>query len=118
MSDSVECVQVVVRCRPLNEKEINKGCKKILSVDEESGEILVGNNDKKLSSPKNDKKTSFFGSPRSAKSGQYPSKMFTFDKAYGEKLRYHWSKIHTKISIQNTYQALPRNRFTKIRQRE
>mmetsp|Transcript_21796 Transcript_21796/g.35012 ORF Transcript_21796/g.35012 Transcript_21796/m.35012 type:complete len:733 (+) Transcript_21796:210-2408(+) len=61
MSD-VECVQVVVRCRPLNQKEIQNGCKPVVSVDESSGEVNVAVAQKK--------------------SGN--CKLFTFDKVFGE----------------------------------
>eukprot|EP01084_Bolivina_argentea_P155920 271697_1 len=69
MTDSVECVQVVVRCRPLNQKEIDGRCKKILAVNESSGEIIIGNNDSR-----NNKQSTL----------QISSKMYTFDKAFGE----------------------------------
>lgn len=85
MTDSVECVQVVVRCRPLNQKEIDKGCKKVVNVDDSSGEIIIGNNPNTKQSNFNDE-PSFYSSTKKQQSSQFPSKMFTFDKAFGEKL--------------------------------
>lgn len=84
MTDSVECVQVVVRCRPLNQKEINKGCKKVVTINESTGEIIIGNsNDNK--NDKNDE-ASFYAASKRQQSSQFPTKMFTFDKTFGEKL--------------------------------
>ena len=73
MAASVECVQVVVRCRPLNQKEIDKGCKKVVSINESTGEIIIGNNN-------DDNKY------KKQQLSQFPTKMFTFDKTFGEKL--------------------------------
>ena len=85
MADSVECVQVVVRCRPLNQKEIARGCNAVVSVDESTGEILIGNSDNRSKSSNNEA-PSFYATTKKQESNQFPSKMFTFDKAFGEKL--------------------------------
>ena len=84
MSGKVECVQVVVRCRPLNEKEIQRGCKKVVTVNESNGEIFIGNtNDSKQYAITNE--PNFSSSVKKQQSAQVSSKMFTFDKAFGEK---------------------------------
>ena len=82
MADSVECVQVVVRCRPLNQKEIDKGCKKVVTINESSGQIIIGNNDGNYNSDE----PSFYSSIKKQQSSQFPTKMFTFDQTFGEKL--------------------------------
>ena len=85
MSESVECVQVVVRCRPLNQKEIDRGCRSVVSVDESSGEVITGSSDNPGKSSSNDE-PSFCSTTKKQESSQFPSKMFTFDRAFGEKL--------------------------------
>eukprot|EP01084_Bolivina_argentea_P181327 313180_1 len=81
MADSVECVQVVVRCRPLNQKEINRRCQKVVVVDETTGEIKIGNTQTKS----NDEPSSFSSTKKQALNAtQFASKMFTFDKTFGE----------------------------------
>jgi kinesin family protein 3/17 len=58
---SEECVKVVVRCRPLSEKEVNDGRQRIVDMDGARGEVRVSN-------PK-------------AGPGE-PPKSFTFDQVY------------------------------------
>lgn len=36
-----ECVKVVVRSRPMNQKEIEKGCKQIVNIHPETHQVLV-----------------------------------------------------------------------------
>jgi hypothetical protein len=36
-----ECVRVVIRCRPLSQKELNEGREKVVVMDKENGEVLV-----------------------------------------------------------------------------
>ncbi|XP_053706202.1 kinesin-like protein KIF3B [Synchiropus splendidus] len=61
-SRSAESVKVVVRCRPMNEKEKAANYERVVSVDVKLGQIIVRN-------------------PREASSGDVP-KVFTFDSVY------------------------------------
>lgn len=42
-STSAECVKVVVRCRPLDEKEIRDGHERIVDIDVNKGCITIHN---------------------------------------------------------------------------
>uniref|UniRef100_A0A672RJP0 Kinesin-like protein n=1 Tax=Sinocyclocheilus grahami TaxID=75366 RepID=A0A672RJP0_SINGR len=61
-SKSSESVKVVVRCRPMNEKERAANFQRVVSVDVKFGQVAVRN-------------------PRSASSHEHP-KVFTFDSVY------------------------------------
>ncbi|KAM9830234.1 kinesin-like protein KIF3B [Syngnathus typhle] len=61
-SKSSESVKVVVRCRPMNEKELAATYECVVSVDVKFGQIIVRN-------------------PREASAGELP-KVFTFDSVY------------------------------------
>ncbi|XP_072222847.1 kinesin-like protein KIF3B [Leuresthes tenuis] len=61
-SKSSESVKVVVRCRPMNEKERAAGFQRMVSVDVKLGQILVRN-------------------PRETSANEHP-KVFTFDSVY------------------------------------
>ena len=39
-----ETVRVVIRCRPLNKKEVNEGRAKVVNMDRDNGEILIQKN--------------------------------------------------------------------------
>ena len=43
MSDASVNVKVVVRCRPMNGKEREKDCKKIVKIDEKNGTVELHN---------------------------------------------------------------------------
>jgi hypothetical protein len=60
---SNECITVVVRCRPLNKKELDESRKSIIDVDGESRQIGIKYPD----------------------SANEPPKYFTFDATYDEK---------------------------------
>lgn len=62
MSSDAENIRVVVRCRPLSEKEQAAGCHDIVVVDTVQGTVLVTN-------------------PNGAH-GDVPPKMFTFDTVF------------------------------------
>ncbi|XP_077518616.1 kinesin-like protein 64D [Amblyomma americanum] len=62
MSTDAENIRVVVRCRPLSEKEQAAGCQDIVAVDTVQGTVLVTN-------------------PNGAQ-GDVPPKMFTFDTVF------------------------------------
>nr|XP_061802000.1 kinesin-like protein KIF3B isoform X3 [Nerophis lumbriciformis] len=64
-SKSSETVKVVVRCRPMNEKELAAAFECVVSVDVRFGQIIVRN-------------------PREASAGELP-KVFTFDSVYDSK---------------------------------
>ena len=36
-----ECVKVIVRCRPLVDKELSMGCKSIIDIDKKTNQILI-----------------------------------------------------------------------------
>ena len=55
-----ECVKVIVRCRPINQREKNLNCKTVISMDTPKGQCSITN-------------------PHDEKA---PPKMFTFDGAY------------------------------------
>ncbi|KAK7097398.1 kinesin-like protein KIF3A isoform X2 [Littorina saxatilis] len=59
----VDNVRVAVRCRPLNEKEIQQGCKMVVKVDEMRGQVTVKHPDT---------------------SNSDPPKNFTFDITFGQ----------------------------------
>lgn len=59
-----ECVQVVVRCRPMNKKEISRGCENVLDIQPSRGVV-------EIFSPKDDDRSN--------------GKMFTFDAVYDSK---------------------------------
>lgn len=61
-SKACEAVRVVVRCRPLNRKEVVSECENILDIDERLGQITIRN----PKAPPDD-----------------PMKVFTFDSVYG-----------------------------------
>lgn len=61
-SKACEAVRVVVRCRPLNRKEVVSECENILVIDERLGQITIRN----PKAPPDD-----------------PMKVFTFDSVYG-----------------------------------
>ncbi|RVE70293.1 hypothetical protein OJAV_G00062520 [Oryzias javanicus] len=61
-SRSSESVKVVVRCRPMNEKERAAGFERVVSLDVKLGQIMVKN-------------------PREASANEHP-KVFTFDSVY------------------------------------
>ncbi|XP_062419058.1 kinesin-like protein KIF3B [Pungitius pungitius] len=61
-SKSSESVKVVVRCRPMNEKELAANFQSVVGVDVKLGQIVVRN-------------------PREALAGEHP-KVFTFDSVY------------------------------------
>eukprot|EP00484_Ammonia_sp_Unknown_P007721 CAMPEP_0197075110 /NCGR_PEP_ID=MMETSP1384-20130603/211443_1 /TAXON_ID=29189 /ORGANISM="Ammonia sp." /LENGTH=733 /DNA_ID=CAMNT_0042513953 /DNA_START=18 /DNA_END=2219 /DNA_ORIENTATION=- len=86
MTDSVECVQVVVRCRPLNQKEIDRKCQTVVAVHEDSGEVVIGNADAANPNPSSQHNDASFYSSNKKQSSSlpFPSKRFTFDKAFGE----------------------------------
>ncbi|KAL1428849.1 hypothetical protein MTO96_002567 [Rhipicephalus appendiculatus] len=62
MSADAENIRVVVRCRPLSEKEQAAGCQDIVTVDTVQGTVLVTN--------------------PSGAHGDVPPKMFTFDTVF------------------------------------
>ncbi|XP_077466910.1 kinesin-like protein KIF3B [Stigmatopora argus] len=64
-SKSSATVKVVVRCRPMNEKELAAKFESVVSVDVKFGQIIVRN-------------------PREASAGELP-KVFTFDSVYDSK---------------------------------
>jgi kinesin family member 17 len=41
MSKNSETVKVMVRCRPMNPKEIDRGCQSIVNIDKEYGQISI-----------------------------------------------------------------------------
>ncbi|KAH7284694.1 hypothetical protein KP509_34G066800 [Ceratopteris richardii] len=65
ISDCKERVQVVVRCRPLSEREIAAGHKSCVLIDKERNTVQVHNASGRFSS-------------------EFASKIFTFDRAYDE----------------------------------
>jgi len=70
MGSKAEAVKVVVRCRPLNSKELNDGRQRIVDMDVDAGQVKVRN-------PKSDDKE--------------PPKMFTFDQVYD------WNSLQADI---------------------
>ena len=56
-----EAVKVVVRCRPMNKREIDMKCLPVINIDERIGQCLIKNPTEKKA----------------------PPKTFTFDGAYG-----------------------------------
>lgn len=60
MSEGGECVRVIVRCRPMNEREKNLKCKPCVTMESKRGQCTIKNP----------------GDPKA------PPKMFTFDGAY------------------------------------
>lgn len=63
MREGSEAVKVVVRCRPLNSKELADGRDRIVNIDAKSGQIVIRN---------------------PAAQGAEPPKLFTFDKTFDE----------------------------------
>jgi hypothetical protein len=51
-SGETECIQVVVRCRPPNQKEKNEGRKNIITVDTENRQVMIQNPDEPDEPPK------------------------------------------------------------------
>jgi len=43
MSKNVECVKVLIRCRPLSPKEVEDGRQMIVQMDTKRGEIVIKN---------------------------------------------------------------------------
>lgn len=68
-SSKDECVRVVVRCRPLNKKEIEDGRSRIVDMDLKAGQVVV----------------------RNPKAPNEPPKNFTFDSIYD------WNSIQIDI---------------------
>lgn len=61
MNKDVETVKVAIRCRPLSKNEKSQGFEEVVSINNDTGEVLVKN----------------------PKTNQKP-KQFTFDYAYGQ----------------------------------
>lgn len=70
-----ECVQVVVRCRPLSSNETTAKNKSVVNVKTKNGEIHIGCKDNKTV-----QKMTSFQSGR--KRNEFPYKLFTFDQVF------------------------------------
>jgi hypothetical protein len=58
MSNKTECIRVIIRCRPLSEKEMKDSREVAVSMNQKSGEVMVN------------------------KPGDEVPKVFTFDSVY------------------------------------
>ena len=58
MSNKTECIRVVIRCRPLSEKEMKDNREVVVKMNHQSGEVMV------------------------SKPGEDVPKIFTFDSVY------------------------------------
>lgn len=78
MSSKSECIQVVIRCRPLSKKEIENGNEKVVKMveREDKGEVIVGR-----------------------EGDEEPPKIFTFDKVFDEKVEQEYLFDHTARAI-------------------
>ena len=57
-----EAVKVMVRCRPMNSKELDRGCSSVVDVDVQNKQINLGRTDNKSESPKSFSYDYVFGS--------------------------------------------------------
>lgn len=60
-----ECVRVIVRCRPMAQKETQAGHKKVIEIDQKICQVQIFN-------------------PKTHKADDQKSRMFTFDAVYGD----------------------------------
>ena len=92
---NAEAVKVVVRCRPLNGKEVSDGRERIVDMDTKIGQVMLRN-------PKAD--------------GSEPPKTFTFDAVYDwnstQKDVYEESAKHIVNSCMQGYNGAPAGGWT------